>query len=495
VAKADGDPTGLRDTMVFDRAGNVNIQAVTFLTVEPTTNRLTSYKKSGHFYRYGYDRAGNLTGLLDSVMGQAGPINWVYGYDGLERLVSVYKDADSIARYGYDVLGRRIVKNVYSNITGGTVAYTRFVYHGDQVAFETDAAGTIGLRYTWGPGTDNLLAVRNAAGTIHAYAVPDRLGSVRGLVKRDGTVLYAFTYRPYGELADSAGSGGLELRYRWTGREYDAETGWYFHRSRYYDPKARRFVQEDPIGYAGGRNVYAYVSGRVLERTDPSGLNEAVPFRVELTPFCTSGGSLVHADGHITSDSCPSAGGAGRDAAAWAERAYDRMDAWAAYKEYNEAFKENQAKAAVPSNTNQASALATVYLNASALGWTAFGAVYASLKGMDAQLAGRIKIQLQSGNVFINSKMVEAINASKGLNAFGWTSAPFQITILHERALTDPAWAVAHETLHLRPEYTIPPGASTTQIEGIEGRINMWLRSEFGRSPQGLNVCWGVGCT
>jgi len=272
VAKADADPTGLRDTMVFDRAGNVNIQAVTVLTVEPTTNRLTSYKKNGHFYRYGYDRAGNLTGLLDSVMGQSGPINWVYGYDGLERLVSVYKDADSIARYGYDVLGRRIAKRVYTSSTGGTVGYTRFVYHGDQVAFETDAAGTIGLRYTWGPGTDNLLAVRNASGTIHAYAVPDRLGSVRGLVKRDGTVLYAFTYRPYGELADSAGSGGLELRYRWTGREYDAETGWYFHRSRYYDPKARRFVQEDPIGYAGGRNVYAYVGGQVMELVDPNGL-------------------------------------------------------------------------------------------------------------------------------------------------------------------------------------------------------------------------------
>jgi RHS repeat-associated protein len=273
VAKADGDPTGLRDTMLFDRAGNVNIQAVTALTVEPTTNRLTMYKKNGHYYGYSYDRAGNLTGFLDSVMGQAGPVTWVYGYDGLERLVSVRRSGTVIARYGYDVLGRRIAKRVYSSASGGTVAYTRFVYHGDQVAFETDSSGTLGLRYTWGPGTDNLLAVRNASGTIHAYAVPDRLGSVRGLVKRDGTVIYAFTYRPYGEPADSAGSGGLELRYRWTGREYDAETGWYFHRARYYDPTARRFVQEDPIGYAGGRNVYAYVDGRVMEATDPSGLH------------------------------------------------------------------------------------------------------------------------------------------------------------------------------------------------------------------------------
>jgi len=118
---------------------------------------------------------------------------------------------------------------------------------------------------------------------------------VRGLVKRDGTVLYAFTYRPYGALADSAGSGGIELRYRWTGREWDAETGWYFHRSRYYDPAARRFVQEDRIGYAGGRNLYAYVDGRVLELVDPDGL-AAEPRQKEPERPLVSLGELLNAE-------------------------------------------------------------------------------------------------------------------------------------------------------------------------------------------------------
>src|SRR5438552_18737316 len=62
------------------------------------------------------------------------------------------------------------------------------------------------------------------------------------------------------------------LRYGWTGREYDAETGWYFFRARYFDPAVRRFVQEDPIGYGGGGNVYAYAAGGPLEARDPSGL-------------------------------------------------------------------------------------------------------------------------------------------------------------------------------------------------------------------------------
>jgi RHS repeat-associated protein len=63
------------------------------------------------------------------------------------------------------------------------------------------------------------------------------------------------------------------LRYQWTGREYDGETGWYYFRARYYDPNVRRFVQEDPIGYGGGGNLYAYAAGGPLQARDPSGMH------------------------------------------------------------------------------------------------------------------------------------------------------------------------------------------------------------------------------
>jgi len=89
---------------------------------------------------YSYDRAGNLT------QAGCGSTTWVYGYDALNRPRSVRCNGTLIARYGYDVLGRRIAKRVYSSSTGGTVAYTRFVYHGAHVAFETDSLGTMGLR-------------------------------------------------------------------------------------------------------------------------------------------------------------------------------------------------------------------------------------------------------------------------------------------------------------------------------------------------------------
>ena len=91
-------------------------------------------------------------------------------------------------------------------------------YAGSQVSFETDSVGmTLLTRYTWGPGTDQLVSLRAPDGT-HYVAVTDVLGSVRALVKRDGTWAGRLRYDPYGNLVDSAGPQP-PLRYRWTGRE------------------------------------------------------------------------------------------------------------------------------------------------------------------------------------------------------------------------------------------------------------------------------------
>jgi RHS repeat-associated protein len=257
------------ETVGYDASGNVS--AGESEVHDATTNRLLSRSVGGHTYRYAYDRSGNLVEMRDSTHAGGAVAVWVYGYTALDQLRSVRRSGVVIARYGYDVQGRRIAKRVYSAASGGTVAYTRFVYHGGQVAFEADSSGGIGLRYTWGAGTDNLVGIRDAAGNQY-YTVQDKLGSMRGLVKRDGTWVLSLTYRPWGGVLDSAGTQHALLRYRWTGREFDAETGLYFHRSRYYSPAARRFVQEDAIGYSGGDNLYSYVGGQVLEGIDPDGL-------------------------------------------------------------------------------------------------------------------------------------------------------------------------------------------------------------------------------
>jgi RHS repeat-associated protein len=155
------------------------------------------------------------------------------------------------------------------------------VYSGSDVSFETDSAGTIGLKYTWGSGSDNLLAIEDEAGN-HYYATTDRLGSIRTLAKRDGTWLLTRRWDPYGnEISrDSSASftWGRRLRYGWTGREYDVELGMYYHRARYYSQSLRRFIQEDPV--EGSTSPYAYVHGSPLEATDPSGMMDSYEMRM-----------------------------------------------------------------------------------------------------------------------------------------------------------------------------------------------------------------------
>jgi RHS repeat-associated protein len=47
-----------------------------------------------------------------------------------------------------------------------------------------------------------------------------------------------------------------------------------YYRARWYDPQARRFLSEDPIGLNGGINLYSYVSNNPLNLIDPNGTEE-----------------------------------------------------------------------------------------------------------------------------------------------------------------------------------------------------------------------------
>ncbi|ENZ8713709.1 RHS repeat-associated core domain-containing protein [Klebsiella aerogenes] len=58
---------------------------------------------------------------------------------------------------------------------------------------------------------------------------------------------------------------------RFQGQYFDAETGLHYNRHRYYDPEIAGFISQDPIGLAGGLNVYQYAPNP-LSWIDPLGL-------------------------------------------------------------------------------------------------------------------------------------------------------------------------------------------------------------------------------
>jgi RHS repeat-associated protein len=73
----------------------------------------------------------------------------------------------------------------------------------------------------------------------------------------------------------------LQVRYFWHGtliesKRDKAQT--LYMRNRVYDPKAGRFTQEDPLGLAGGLNLYGFANGDPVNFSDPFGLCPCLPF-------------------------------------------------------------------------------------------------------------------------------------------------------------------------------------------------------------------------
>jgi RHS repeat-associated protein len=128
------------------------------------------------------------------------------------------------------------------------------------------------------PGIDNKLWYTSSS-TGTAFFLTDHLGSTRALVSSAGDIIPG-TQVSY----DSFGvpSTQIPTRFLYTGREYDYDTELYYYRARWYDPRARRFISEDPIGLNGGINLYAYVNNTPIILTDPSGLCPNYPI------FCHS---------------------------------------------------------------------------------------------------------------------------------------------------------------------------------------------------------------
>jgi len=103
------------------------------------------------------------------------------------------------------------------------------------------------------------------------WYLSDHLGTVRDLADAAGEVIDHLAYDAFGNvLAESNPAAGD--RFRFTGREFDAATGQYYYRARYYDGRIGRFTSEDPLGLAAGDvNLYRYVLNRPTAAIDPTG--------------------------------------------------------------------------------------------------------------------------------------------------------------------------------------------------------------------------------
>jgi RHS repeat-associated protein len=266
------------EAYAFDAAGNrtsSSRNATGYVT--GVGNRLLS---DGTF-NYEYDKEGNQsrrTNIATSDFRE-------FQYDHRNRLTRVTDfSAGGVitqdASYTYDALNRRIAKTVDANgADPGIEQATYFVYDGANVLLDfVDADGAaaanqpvLTARYLFGPSVDQVLAKEDVLAGQTLWLLADHLGTIRDIVNDAGAVLNRIAYDSFGNVLSQT-DPLITTRYLFTGREFDAETGLYYYRARYYDANIGRFMSEDPIGFASGdANLFRYVGNSPLQSTDPSG--------------------------------------------------------------------------------------------------------------------------------------------------------------------------------------------------------------------------------
>jgi RHS repeat-associated protein len=233
-----------RVTQVGGSYARTGLPSALALANYDAANRLSSWGSS----TINYDGNGNL--LSD------GANNYVW--NARNQLASI--SGATTANFQYDPFGRRSSKSINGTTTG-------FLYNGFNVAQELSGSTPTANLLTG--GLDEVFARTD---TSARYFLSDHLLDTVALADQTGTVQTQYTYEPYGNTssADSATTNSFQF----TGRENDG-AGLYYYRGRYCNPIFQRFVSQDPIGIAGGLNLYAYVGNNPISFRDPLGRDKS----------------------------------------------------------------------------------------------------------------------------------------------------------------------------------------------------------------------------
>jgi RHS repeat-associated protein len=229
----------------------VVVQATDF--AQPANTRTNTYRVTqpgSGAKTFEYDNNGNLRRAIDTSG------STTYDWDAENRLVRVRRNAQQVAAYTYDGDGRR---RTSMNHTGSLTVHT---WDGPDVVQER--TGTNKRRFIHGPGIDQHLAMVTDLAAV-TYYLADHLGSIVRETDSLGQPALTRAYDAWGRMSQGQSTSG----YAYTGREWDAASGLYYYRARYYDSGVGRFISADPS--ARDPHPYAYALNRPATLIDPDG--------------------------------------------------------------------------------------------------------------------------------------------------------------------------------------------------------------------------------
>jgi len=174
-------------------------------------------------------------------------------------------------KYAYDMAGVRSSKQV------GDTTYTYTTLSGKVMRQQWDGKT---LEFVYDDGSQPFAMIyKHGSETELYYYLVNAQGDVAAILDSSGTMVASYNYGAWGSCtvynSSDAAIGDLNpLRYR--GYYYDAETGFYYLQSRYYDPAICRFINADTFATTDANgflsaNMFAYCENNPVGNSDPNG--------------------------------------------------------------------------------------------------------------------------------------------------------------------------------------------------------------------------------
>jgi RHS repeat-associated protein len=270
-AQTYGDFTFARTNVTLSNGDNTFSIAAHSPTGTNTTNNLTVNLPGAVTLLY--DANGNLTS--DGARS--------FAYDAENQLTNIAFGSAWKTEFVYDGLGRRRIARDYGQQGGQWVQTneTRYVYDGYLAIQERDSNNAVKATYTRGldlsgslqgaGGIGGLLARTDGSGSTFYHA--DGAGNITALMDGQQNITARYLYGAFGKLTGKWGPMADVNVMQFSSMPVHRLSGFVHFHGREYGPDWQGWLQRDPIGEAGGINLYRFVGNNPLGNVDPLGLS------------------------------------------------------------------------------------------------------------------------------------------------------------------------------------------------------------------------------
>jgi RHS repeat-associated protein len=214
---------------------------------------------------YAYTANGELTAKTDNSTGNV----TTYQYDVLGNLKHVNLPDGTAIDYVIDGRNRRIAKKVNGALTEA------YIYDGQlRPVAQLDASGNLVGRYVYATHI-NVPDYMVKDGVTYKI-ITDHLGSPRFVIDSStGAIAQRMDYDDFGNVLLDTAPGFTPFGF--AGGLYDSQTKLVRFGARDYDAETGRWTSKDPVSFAGGLNLYGYVTADPVNGLDAFGLKGNCP--------------------------------------------------------------------------------------------------------------------------------------------------------------------------------------------------------------------------